>query len=179
MLRARIAHFVPLNYLCIQAQVLTLLHNDFDAAVHYLNRRRALTPTDTELLLNLAMAHTMKGATATPTTQVTTSAQAKTVATLSITSLVAASPFWALEAANTGTNAWLKAPSANRRRNKLGIRNATLKASVMALAPNIAAIRDSRTKPVMREARVHTDTVEADLRRLTEAEFSRSRVRRL
>jgi small subunit ribosomal protein S20 len=31
----------------------------------------------------------------------------------------------------------------------------------------MAAIRDSRTKPVMREARVHTDTVDADLRRLT------------
>ena len=65
------------------------------------------------------------------------------------------------------TNAWLKAPSANRRRNRLGMRNATLKASVSALAPNIEAIRRSRTRPVTREARVRRETVEAALNRDT------------
>jgi hypothetical protein len=54
----------------------------------------------------------------------------------------------------------------------LGIRNATLKASVRALAPNMEAISNSRTKPVAREARVKIDTTEADLRRLTVAECS-------
>jgi hypothetical protein len=47
------------------------------------------------------------------------------------------------------------------------MRNATLKASVKALAPNTLAIKVSRAKPVMREAKVHKDTVEADLKRLT------------
>jgi hypothetical protein len=46
------------------------------------------------------------------------------------------------------------------------MRNATLKASVRALAPNIEAISNSRPKPVTREARVHKDTVDADLKRL-------------
>ena len=66
-------------------------------------------------------------------------------------------------AASTGTKAWLKAPSANKRRNRLGMRNATLNASVSALAPKVDAMSSSRTKPVMREARVNSETVEADL----------------
>ena len=33
----------------------------------------------------------------------------------------------------------------------------------MALAPNVAAMSNSRTRPVMREASVSTDTREADL----------------
>jgi hypothetical protein len=90
------------------------------------------------------------------------SAQASTVATWSITWRVASSPFCALLAASTGTKAWLKAPSANSRRNKLGMRNATLKASVKALAPNKEAINNSRTKPVTREAKVNKETTEAD-----------------
>ena len=118
------------------------------------------------------MAQTIQGAASTPSTQVSSRAQASTVATLSTTNLVAASPCWALDAASTGTKAWLNAPSANRRRNKLGMRNATLKASVMALAPKNAARSDSRTKPVTREARVQRDTVEADLRRLTAASLA-------
>ena len=85
------------------------------------------------------------------------------VATWLINTWVASSPCcWRL-AANTGTKAWLNAPSANRRRNKLGIRNATLKASVMALAPKVEAISSSRIKPVMRETRVKPETMEADL----------------
>ena len=57
---------------------------------------------------------------------------------------------------------WLKATSANKRLNRLGMRNATLKASVKALAPNKEAISNSRTKPVTREAKVNKETTEAD-----------------
>jgi len=47
------------------------------------------------------------------------------------------------------------------------MRKATLKASVRALAPNMDAIKRSRTRPVTREARVSRDTVEAALNRDT------------
>lgn len=46
----------------------------------------------------------------------------------------------------------------------MGVRKATLKASVMALAPNDEAISSSRTRPVMRESTVNSETVEADLK---------------
>jgi hypothetical protein len=51
------------------------------------------------------------------------------------------------------------------------MRNATLKASVSALTPKPEAKSTSRTRPVIREARVSRETVEADLSRDTEAEF--------
>jgi hypothetical protein len=44
------------------------------------------------------------------------------------------------------------------------MRNATLKASVMALAPKVEAISSSRTKPAIRETNVSSETVEADLK---------------
>ena len=44
------------------------------------------------------------------------------------------------------------------------MRNATLNASVMALAPKVAAINSSRTRPVMRDTSVKAETVEADLK---------------
>ena len=113
------------------------------------------------------MAHTKKGAVTTPAMLKSKSDQAKSVATWSIAFFVASSPFCALLAAQTGTKAWLKAPSAKRRRNKLGIRKATLNASVSALAPKAEAMSNSLTKPVMRDARVQRETVDADLRRLT------------
>jgi len=47
------------------------------------------------------------------------------------------------------------------------MRNATLKASVKALAPKVDAISSSRTRPVMRDTSVNSDTTEADLKRLT------------
>ena len=115
----------------------------------------------------LAMAYTSQGAAATPMMQVTSSAQVSNVATRSISSLVSSSPNCALLAASTGTKAVLKAPSANSRLNRLGMRNATLKASVRALAPKVEAINSSRTSPVMRETRVRLETVEADLKRDT------------
>ena len=48
-----------------------------------------------------------------------------------------------------------------------GMRNATLKASVKALAPKAEAISSSRISPVMRDASVSRETMEADLNRLT------------
>ena len=115
----------------------------------------------------LAMAQTSQGASSTPSTETSSSTPASAEATLSINARVGASPCSARVAASTGTKAWLKAPSANRRRKRLGMRNATLKASVRALAPNRAAIINSRTSPVTREAKVKADTTEADRSRLT------------
>jgi ribosomal protein S20 len=68
--------------------------------------------------------------------QVTSSTQASTVATASTRPRVAASPSRARVAASNGTKACENAPSANSRRNRLGMRKATLKASVAAPAPN-------------------------------------------
>jgi hypothetical protein len=41
-----------------------------------------------------------------------------------------------------------------------------LKASVVALAPKAVAISNSRTRPVMRDAKVSKETMEADLSKL-------------
>ena len=49
--------------------------------------------------------------------------------------------------ANKGTKAMLKAPSANRLRNRLGSRKATKKTSASGQAPSAAAISMSRIKP--------------------------------
>ena len=51
---------------------------------------------------------------------------------------------------NVGTNAALIAPSANRSRSRLGMRNATLYASMAAPAPKNEATTCSRTTPRMR-----------------------------
>ena len=51
----------------------------------------------------------------------------------------------------TGTKAVENEPSANSRRMKLGMRNATQNASVAPLAPNAALIDMSRTRPSTRE----------------------------
>jgi hypothetical protein len=59
-----------------------------------------------------------------------------------------------LTSVNTGTKAVEKEPSANRRRMKFGMRNATQNASVAALAPNEALIAMSRTRPRTRETMV-------------------------
>jgi len=49
----------------------------------------------------------------------------------------------------------------------LGMRKATLKASVMALAPKVEAINSSRARPVIRETSVNRETVDADLNKVT------------
>src|SRR5688500_16899864 len=61
--------------------------------------------------------------------------------------------------ANMGTTPASTAPSANRRRRKLGSLNATKKASASGPAPSSAAIMMSRTKPSRRETRVIEPTV--------------------
>ena len=111
----------------------------------------------------LAMAHTIQGAPSTPAMHSSTSVQASKVPTWSISALAPSSPSSARVAASTGTKAWLKAPSPSTRRNRLGMRNATLKASVIALTPKTEAMSNSRTSPVMRETRVNRETVEAAL----------------
>jgi hypothetical protein len=98
-------------------------------------------------------------------TQVSSSAQASTVATASTSRCVASSPSFSRLAARIGTKACENAPSANSRRSRFGMRKATLKASVAAEAPKVAAMSCSRTRPVTRDARVSSETVEAALRR--------------
>ncbi len=105
--------------------------------------------------------HTSSGAPTTPATQVASSVQPSTVATASTSLRVAASPSRARTSARIGTKACENAPSANSRRSRFGMRKATLNASVAALAPKAAAISCSRTSPVMRDARVRIETVEA------------------
>ncbi|GAE49683.1 hypothetical protein XPU_1215 [Xanthomonas arboricola pv. pruni str. MAFF 311562] len=59
-----------------------------------------------------------------------------------------------LTSVNTGTKAVANEPSANSRRRKLGIRNATQNASVTALAPKVVEIAWSRIRPNTRDTMV-------------------------
>jgi hypothetical protein len=136
----------------------------------YGNIQRVMITAESKPGSPLAMAQTSSGAPATPATHTTSSVQVSNVATWSISCRAPSSPSSALRAASTGTKAWLKAPSPKTRRNRLGMRNATLKASVSALTPKTEANSTSRTRPVIREARVSRETVEADLSRDTGAE---------
>ena len=68
-----------------------------------------------------------------------------------------------------GTKACENAPSANIRRNKLGKRNATKKASVAIPAPKPWAMTKSRTKPSTRDNKVMPLTVARARRRFMEA----------
>ena len=72
------------------------------------------------------------------------------------------SPFF-LYSVITGTKAWLKAPSANSRRKKLGMRLAKKKTSAATPAPSRLAMTTSRTKPITRDASVIPDTIMPDL----------------
>src|SRR5918996_149464 len=71
----------------------------------------------------------------------------------SANALAAARPFPSRVRANIGTNPALNAPSANKRRRKLGSLKATKKASASGPAPSSAAIMMSRTKPSRRRPR--------------------------
>jgi hypothetical protein len=73
-----------------------------------------------------AISQTMNGEVTTPTMQVATSIQKRIVETASISFLVTSSPSRARVSPRIGTKACWKAPSPNKRRRKLGIRNATL-----------------------------------------------------
>ena len=98
------------------------------------------------------------GAASTPTRVISARVPPRVPATRSISALVAAalpSSRWRVRySLSTGTKAWLKAPSANRRRRKLGMRNATKKASVPAEAPSSRASTTSRTSPSTRDSSV-------------------------
>ena len=69
-----------------------------------------------------------------------------------------------LYSARTGTNALEKAPSANKRRRKLGMRLAKRKTSDIAPAPSTLATIISRIKPNTREMRVSPLTNTPDFR---------------
>ena len=58
-----------------------------------------------------------------------------------------ANDFFERYSESTGTNAWLKAPSANKRRMKLGILLARKKASAASVVPKTRAITMSRVSP--------------------------------
>src|SRR5260221_11911397 len=101
----------------------------------------------------------MTGAAATPRAVAARSARVSRVAVRSTRSFVSVSPRRVLYSERTGTKACEKAPSANRRRSRLGMRNATKNASVARPAPNSLAIRTSRTNPRMRDTSVMLLTV--------------------
>ena len=79
-------------------------------------------------------------------------------ATRSINSRTASRPPFSRVSANTGTKACAKAPSANSRRKKFGILNATKNASALPLAPIKLASITSRNRPKMRESMVAPPT---------------------
>ena len=64
---------------------------------------------------------------------------------------------------NIGTKAMLNAPSAKKRRNKLGRENATTKASATGPVPKNAAIITSRANPSTRDIKVQPPTVKKRL----------------
>ena len=66
---------------------------------------------------------------------------------------VAKTPF-CLEAMNEGIKAWVNAPSAKIRLNRLGSLNATRKISLHIEAPSADAVKTSRPRPVTRENRI-------------------------
>src|SRR3989442_5996984 len=99
----------------------------------------------------------MSGAAATPSAVAARSARVNRVAVRSTSSLVSESPLRVLYSESTGTKACEKAPSANRRRSRLGMRKATKNASVARPAPKARAMKKSRTYPRMRDTSVRLD----------------------
>jgi hypothetical protein len=95
-----------------------------------------------------------RGAPSTPRAATTMSTTNRKVATRLMSRWVSASPRWLRYSARMGTKAWEKAPSANRRRSRLGSLKATTKASVATPAPNTRAMMASRAKPRMRDSKV-------------------------
>ena len=75
----------------------------------------------------------------------------------------ASTPSASIRFAKIGTKAALNAPSAKRRRKRLGNLNATTKISANGPAPNEAAIITSRTNPRMRLIKVAAPVVAAAL----------------
>ena len=92
--------------------------------------------------------------------------------TLATNSRVLSRSFSALYSANTGTKALENAPSAKRRRRKLGIRLANKKTSETAPAPSTPATIISRTKPKIRDTNVNALTNTPDFNNFLLIEFS-------
>ena len=82
-----------------------------------------------------------------PSTQIALSTIAVSVATLSASRQAAASPPRAMVLLKVVTKAVDSAPSANRSRSRLGMRNAAVKASMAPPPPNSAAQICSRANP--------------------------------
>jgi hypothetical protein len=101
-----------------------------------------------------AKARMMMGAAITPMSVMANNTTAKVPATSSTRARTSSCERLCLYSLITGTKAWLKEPSANRRRRKFGILNATSQASMKALAPKAAAKTISRASPVTRDIRV-------------------------
>jgi hypothetical protein len=91
------------------------------------------------------------GAKISPIAVTTSSTPPRVPDTRDIRSLSSAWLPFSFTSVNTGTKAVENEPSANSRRMKLGMRKATQKASVAALAPKAALIAMSRTSPSTRE----------------------------
>src|SRR5712671_7796365 len=85
-----------------------------------------------------------------PATQIEPKTTRVNVATLFASRQAAASPLRAMVLLNVVTNAVDSAPSANRSRNRFGMRNAAVNASMAPPPPNKAAQTCSRTSPSTR-----------------------------
>ena len=96
----------------------------------------------------------MSGAAMTPMSVTINRIIASSVTTWSTSTLVSSWPFLFLYSPKIGTKACENAPSANRRRSRLGSLKATKKASVSAPAPKARAVSISRTKARIRESSV-------------------------
>ena len=105
----------------------------------------------------------MYGAATTPIKVTTNNTTPIRAATWSTKSRVSSNERVFLYSERIGTNANEKAPSANKRRKRLGIRNATKKASVAMPAPKIRAINISLTNPRIRDTKVMLLTAAKDL----------------
>src|SRR5690606_1921253 len=116
----------------------------------------------------LAIALTTQGAPMMPSIVTTINAKVNSRATRSSSCRTSSGDLVVRACPSMGTKACEKAPSAKRRLRRLGMRNATQKASVSGPAPKAPAIRMSRISPVIREKSVRLLTVAADLNRLME-----------
>src|SRR5699024_515065 len=116
-----------------------------------------------------ANTYTSTGAANTPTTVMASKIKPSVPATTSTSSCTSAVDSFSRVADKTGTNDCANAPSANSRRMKLGILNATRNASICGPAPNSTANSTSRANPNTRDVRVKPPTtpleraIEADL----------------
>ena len=101
-----------------------------------------------------ANSHTSQGAPSIANAVINASSAVRLPATAFSSSRISCLVRWVEYSESTGTNAWLNAPSANKRRRKLGILNATKKASEPLPAPKNVATTTSRTNPITRESMV-------------------------